>query len=84
MHYDIHYDKLKPAQAEIQAVLDTKDWLGEEKFAEIVGMLRQAEPMIWRDFSFLMGVAGVQGYPVVAMHRFVWGATEHTEGASNV
>jgi hypothetical protein len=73
-HYEISYEELEEPAKHNKALQDIKDWLGEEKFHEVTGLLRADVALRddYRRFSFLASFAGVRGYPAVAWHNHVF------------
>lgn len=72
MHTDISY-KNEPAPRH-KAIEDIKDWLGMPKYNEIRPMMTRVTNV--KQFSFYCGLAGIQGFPVMA-----WYDSFHGEGA---
>lgn len=72
-HYTISYANLSPQAKHLQAIADTKEYLGgEAKFTKLVEDFRQYPPQRLTALEMYLSLIGVQGYPVQAMHDEIW------------
>jgi len=88
MHYDIDYSGLSEKQAKAKALRDIKEYLGTRRFNKIEADLKASAPIKRASFVFMLGFAGIQGFPAhvwyerlwpqADMHMFHW---THREGA---
>jgi len=68
-HYNRSYAGMEGINKRQHALNDIKEWLGDHrKFLELTKTFRAEKPS-QRAFTFYCGLAGVQGYPVVAWWR---------------
>lgn len=73
MHNKIHYAHIKDdATREATALQDVIDWVGEEKFNQLVTSFRAEPPRVLAQFHFLAAFTGVQGYPVRVWFKHIW------------
>jgi hypothetical protein len=88
-HYNISYAGLEGAAKQQRALEDISDWLGNwRKFSTLTAAFRAEhaiKPLTQRSFTLFAGIAGVQGYPVIAWwnHCFPsrpWKDEEETTG----
>lgn len=71
MHNLIDYTDMPNRQE--RAIEDIRNWLGAERFELILEQFRAAPaPLEFEQFELLLGIAGVSGYPVRALHRHIW------------
>ncbi len=68
MHYTRDYTN-SPAKA-FDAVQDSKDWLGE-RWETVLIVLRRANTQ--EQFRLMCDIAGIRGYPVVALYEHIHG-----------
>lgn len=64
MSYEIEYDLTQKEQAQLQAIEDIKSWSSASFYYGRDAVMNGAT---WSQYSFLMGMGGVQGYPCVAL-----------------
>lgn len=75
MGYEVRYATDEAGRK--QAIADIKDWLGEDKFSELDGLLRQLpEPMSFRKMSMMFMLSGISGFPLQAWRDDIWGPEE--------
>jgi len=71
MHYEVKYDLSNLQVAVDKAIEDTKEFLGDEQFNEVVKVLQgafEAHPGITRsNLVMSLSLTGVQGFPAQAM-----------------
>ena len=72
MHVNIDYGT-PSKEADLQALQDIKEWVGEEKYEKFVADLRSAKKQYTEDqFDIMLGIGGISGYPVRAFRRYVY------------
>lgn len=73
MHYEIDYKRFATvAERDAAAVADVREFMGAERFDTVRGLFAQLEPVALDLFRLQMSFAGIQGYPVEALHRLFW------------
>ena len=73
MHYNTSYKDLPLAEKDAKALQDLRDYLGEERFADLTSRIKSVEtPVSYKEFVMLMSLAGVEGYPVKAYYKFLY------------
>ena len=73
MHYDIDYSSYdNPLAKQAAALADVRDYLGQERFFNLVQEFRKVEYMPLERFTLLMSISGISGYPVRAFHEYIF------------
>lgn len=73
MHYTKDFSALE-GQAKIDAALNAaREFWGAEQYAKIMDALGTYPKPELDEFAMMMSFAGVEGYPVRAIHTTVWG-----------
>lgn len=68
-HYDVDYSKLDGKAKRDKAIADIKDYVGEEKFADVHKSLveyHKVRPLSYNVLALNLMLTGISGYPVVA------------------
>lgn len=73
MHYKVDYAELSPAEKQEKAIADTKDFLGEERFEMLTKNFKDYGSIEFEKFAFLCSITGVQGFPVEAWYKHIYG-----------
>jgi len=71
MHTEIKYD-IETEEGKKKALKDIKDWLGTKKYNKVIKDFKDT-PVTQDQFSFLLGIAGIQGYPATVMYEEIYG-----------
>lgn len=74
MHYSISYDG-----DEAKALTDAKDWLGEDRWKIICEYSKEHNDITLDKLRLILSFAGLQGFPVLAIHKHFWPDVPHTE-----
>lgn len=72
MKTTISYEGLDPIEKHNKAIQDIKEYLGAQKFEEVVGLFKGRE-MPLENFQCYMGLGGIEGYPVKAFYNHIYG-----------
>lgn len=74
MHRTVDYDRFPTENKEVQALKDTKQWLGTRKFNQLTKLFREQyiEPMELSEFRIACSFVGIQGFPCYAWHNYIW------------
>jgi hypothetical protein len=74
MSFIIKYSGQDTAEDRKQALEDTRDWLGDERFEKITADLKQEYPDLGPgQFTLMVSIAGVSGYPVLVWFEHIYG-----------
>lgn len=80
MHYDIDYSAIENAdEKRAKAVADFAEYAGKNAYNKIVEYVKAREatdPMDLDEFRMMSSIAGIAGYPVVAVYETLTGRTE--------
>lgn len=76
MHNEIRYTG---DDAEAKALADVIDWLSERQWAAIRDHAQTNPDTTLDQLKMVMSFAGVQGFPVLAVHKHLWPHMPHTE-----
>ena len=72
-HYNVNYSHLEEPNRSDKAIADLVEWLGEDRFTKLTEDFRKLKPMDHEQFAMWLSIAGVQGFPVIAYWRHIWG-----------
>jgi hypothetical protein len=72
-HYEKKYSGNDTAEDRTKALSDIMDWLGSERFHSVSAILKRETHMPAEKFGFLCGLSGIEGYPVRAWYRHLYG-----------
>lgn len=74
MGFIIEYSGQDTAEDREKALEDTRDWLGAERFEKITAELKREYPNLGPgQFSLMVSIAGVSGYPVRVWFDHIYG-----------
>jgi len=85
MHYDIRYEHADPEVNHKKALNDVADYLGgQTKYDQIVEAIKLDGLRNWNKFRLTFAfMAGIEGYPVKALYKEVWGVDPMEEDNDN-
>jgi hypothetical protein len=73
MSYEIKYKETDSVETQDKAIQDCKDWLGEDQFNKVVGILRTRDEKVNQNMMLLaLSFQGIQGYPAEVMLERYW------------
>ena len=76
MAYTVDFSGVAPEQKAAQAIVAAKDYLGEDRFAEVIRILSESitagEIENRRQVRLAMSFVGIRGYPVDAIIEEHW------------
>jgi len=73
MSYEIKYKETDSVKTQDKAIQDCKDWLGEDQFNKVVGILRTRDEKVNQNMMLLaLSFQGIQGYPAEVMLERYW------------
>ena len=85
MHYEFRYDDPNPEVNHKKALNDIADYLGGQvKYDKIVKAIKHDNLINWNKFRLTFAfMAGIEGYPVKALYKEVWGVDPMEEDNDN-
>ena len=69
--YIINYEGLDPVAKHNQAIADTQEYLGPERFEKLTALFKE-QPYTLDQFQMAASFAGVQGYPAKAWYNYCY------------
>lgn len=75
-HYNIDYSGMSDIDKHNKAIMDIKDWMGDERFNKLTEAFRNEykgkdQPSLEKA-ELMMSFCGVQGYPCKAWYNVIW------------